>query len=122
MLIIVWLLLGLAAGFIGSKIVNNTGRGILGDIVVGVLGALFGGFLFTRLGAEGDGAEPLELARRDVRLGRALGPVLRAPPAAVREVALTAGVGATVVTRLGRPRDDAKRDRGNGGGASCPVY
>jgi uncharacterized membrane protein YeaQ/YmgE (transglycosylase-associated protein family) len=53
MSIIAWLLLGLAAGFIGSKIVNNTGRGILGDIVVGVLGALFGGFLFTRLGAEG---------------------------------------------------------------------
>jgi uncharacterized membrane protein YeaQ/YmgE (transglycosylase-associated protein family) len=53
MSIIAWLLLGLAAGFIGSKIVDKSGRGILGDIVVGVLGALFGGFLFNLFGEYG---------------------------------------------------------------------
>ena len=53
MSIIAWLLLGLAAGFLGSKIVNNTGRGVLGDIVIGVFGALLGGYVFTLFGAHG---------------------------------------------------------------------
>jgi uncharacterized membrane protein YeaQ/YmgE (transglycosylase-associated protein family) len=53
MSIVAWLLLGLLAGFIGSKIVDNTGKGIVGDIMVGVLGALVGGFLFSILGASG---------------------------------------------------------------------
>ncbi len=53
MSIIGWLVLGLIAGFIGSKIVNNSGQGIVVDIVLGVVGAFVGGFLFTRLGASG---------------------------------------------------------------------
>jgi uncharacterized membrane protein YeaQ/YmgE (transglycosylase-associated protein family) len=48
-----WILLGLIAGFIGSKIVNRTGEGILLDIVLGVVGAVVGGFLFTAVGATG---------------------------------------------------------------------
>lgn len=53
MSIVAWLLLGLLAGFLGSKIVDNSGKGIVGDIMVGVLGALVGGFLFSIFGAYG---------------------------------------------------------------------
>jgi uncharacterized membrane protein YeaQ/YmgE (transglycosylase-associated protein family) len=51
--ILAWLVLGLIAGFIGSKIVNHTGSGILIDIVLGVIGAMVGGFLFSLFGAAG---------------------------------------------------------------------
>ncbi|HEY1426348.1 MAG TPA: GlsB/YeaQ/YmgE family stress response membrane protein [Caulobacteraceae bacterium] len=51
--IIAWIVLGLIAGFIASKIVNHTGSGIIMDIVLGVVGALVGGFLFSIFGAAG---------------------------------------------------------------------
>jgi uncharacterized membrane protein YeaQ/YmgE (transglycosylase-associated protein family) len=51
MSIIAWLVLGLIAGFIGSKIVNRTGEGVILDIVLGTVGATVGGFLFTLFGA-----------------------------------------------------------------------
>ena len=53
MSIIGWIVLGLIAGFIGSKIVNKSGSGILLDIVLGVVGAVVGGFLFNTFGAVG---------------------------------------------------------------------
>jgi uncharacterized membrane protein YeaQ/YmgE (transglycosylase-associated protein family) len=53
MSILGWIVLGLIAGFIGSKIVNKRGEGFFLDIVLGVVGAIVGGFLFTRLGAVG---------------------------------------------------------------------
>jgi uncharacterized membrane protein YeaQ/YmgE (transglycosylase-associated protein family) len=53
MSIIGWLILGLIAGFIGSKIVNKEGQGFLLDIALGVIGAIVGGLLFTAFGAEG---------------------------------------------------------------------
>jgi uncharacterized membrane protein YeaQ/YmgE (transglycosylase-associated protein family) len=53
MSIIAWLILGLIAGFIASKIVNRQGEGILVDIVLGIIGALVGGFLFNAFGAAG---------------------------------------------------------------------
>lgn len=53
MSIIGWLVLGLIAGFIGSKIVNNQGQGIILDIVLGIVGAFVGGFLFSFFGATG---------------------------------------------------------------------
>ncbi len=46
--IIAWLVLGLIAGFIASKLVNKTGEGLILDIVLGVVGAFVGGFVFTR--------------------------------------------------------------------------
>ena len=49
--IIAWLVLGLIAGFIASKIVNNSGQGVLLDIVLGIIGAFVGGFLFSFFGA-----------------------------------------------------------------------
>jgi uncharacterized membrane protein YeaQ/YmgE (transglycosylase-associated protein family) len=53
MSILGWILLGLIAGFIGSKIVNKNGQGLLLDIVLGIVGALVGGFLFSLFGAGG---------------------------------------------------------------------
>ena len=48
-----WIVLGLIAGFIASKIVNRTGQGVLLDIVLGVVGAVLGGSLFTTFGMAG---------------------------------------------------------------------
>ena len=54
MSIIAWLVLGLLAGWIGSMIVNRgRGEGLLLDIVLGVVGAFVGGFLFNMFGAAG---------------------------------------------------------------------
>jgi uncharacterized membrane protein YeaQ/YmgE (transglycosylase-associated protein family) len=53
MSILAWLVLGLVAGFIGSKIVNRTGEGLVLDIVLGIVGALVGGYLFSMFGAAG---------------------------------------------------------------------
>jgi uncharacterized membrane protein YeaQ/YmgE (transglycosylase-associated protein family) len=51
--IISWIILGLIAGFIGSKIVNRQGQGFWLDIAIGIVGALVGGFLFNLFGASG---------------------------------------------------------------------
>jgi uncharacterized membrane protein YeaQ/YmgE (transglycosylase-associated protein family) len=48
-----WLVLGLVAGFIASKLVNRRGEGILLDVLLGVVGALIGGWLFHLFGAAG---------------------------------------------------------------------
>ena len=53
MSIIGWIVLGLIAGFIASRIVNKSGSGIVIDIVLGVVGAVVGGFLFNTFGAAG---------------------------------------------------------------------
>ena len=53
---IVWfLIVGLIAGWLASMLVKGGGYGLLGDMVVGVLGALLGGFLFSTLGGAVDG-------------------------------------------------------------------
>ena len=53
MSIIAWIVLGLIAGFIASKIVNKSGEGIILDIVLGVVGAVVGGWLFSVFGMSG---------------------------------------------------------------------
>jgi uncharacterized membrane protein YeaQ/YmgE (transglycosylase-associated protein family) len=53
MSILAWIVLGLIAGFIGSKIVNKSGEGVLLDILLGIVGAVLGGWLFNRFGAAG---------------------------------------------------------------------
>ncbi len=59
MSVIAWIVLGLIAGFIGSRIVNRDSRGagrsegLVFDIVLGIIGALVGGFIFNELGAVG---------------------------------------------------------------------
>jgi uncharacterized membrane protein YeaQ/YmgE (transglycosylase-associated protein family) len=51
MSIIGWIVLGLIAGWIGSLIVDSGGKGPMLDIVLGIVGALVGGFIFNLLGA-----------------------------------------------------------------------
>ena len=51
MSILAWIILGLLAGFIASQIVNHRGSGILLDIVLGIIGAMVGGWLFSLFGA-----------------------------------------------------------------------
>jgi uncharacterized membrane protein YeaQ/YmgE (transglycosylase-associated protein family) len=51
--IISWIFIGLIAGFIGSKIVNKTGEGLIRDIILGITGAFVGGWIFTTIGAAG---------------------------------------------------------------------
>jgi uncharacterized membrane protein YeaQ/YmgE (transglycosylase-associated protein family) len=53
MSVLAWIVLGLIAGFIASKIVNRSGQGFLLDIMLGIVGAVVGGFMFTALGATG---------------------------------------------------------------------
>jgi uncharacterized membrane protein YeaQ/YmgE (transglycosylase-associated protein family) len=50
---LVWIILGLISGFIASKVVNKQGEGWIGDIVLGIIGAVVGGWLFGLLGARG---------------------------------------------------------------------
>jgi uncharacterized membrane protein YeaQ/YmgE (transglycosylase-associated protein family) len=51
--IIAWLILGLIAGFIASKLVNRQGEGMAMDIVLGIVGAVVGGFIANMLGFHG---------------------------------------------------------------------
>jgi uncharacterized membrane protein YeaQ/YmgE (transglycosylase-associated protein family) len=53
MSILAWLVLGLIAGFLGSKIVNKSGEGFFLDLILGILGAVVGGYLFQMFGAHG---------------------------------------------------------------------
>ena len=53
MSIIAWIVLGLIAGFIASKIVNKSGEGLIRDILLGIVGALVGGWLFRAFGMHG---------------------------------------------------------------------
>ena len=53
MSILAWLVVGLIAGFLASKVINKTGEGLVMDIVLGVVGAVVGGFIFNMLGASG---------------------------------------------------------------------
>ena len=53
MSIIAWLILGLIAGFIASKIINKSGEGLIVDILLGIVGAFVGGFIFNYFGGVG---------------------------------------------------------------------
>ena len=53
MSIIGWIIFGLIAGFIASKIVNRAGEGLLLDIVLGVVGSVVGGYIFAFFGNVG---------------------------------------------------------------------
>jgi uncharacterized membrane protein YeaQ/YmgE (transglycosylase-associated protein family) len=53
MSILAWIVLGLIAGFIGSKLVNKSNEGVLLDIILGIVGAVIGGWVFQFFGAAG---------------------------------------------------------------------
>ena len=54
MSVISWIILGLIAGFIGSKIVNKSGQGLFLDIALGIVGAIVGGVISSQLFGRGD--------------------------------------------------------------------
>ena len=53
MSVLAWMVLGLIAGFVASNILRSSGQGLLLDLVLGVIGAVVGGYLFTAIGATG---------------------------------------------------------------------
>jgi uncharacterized membrane protein YeaQ/YmgE (transglycosylase-associated protein family) len=42
---VVWIIVGLVAGFLASRFVKGGGYGLIGDVIVGLIGAVIGGFL-----------------------------------------------------------------------------
>ena len=50
---IAWIVVGIIGGFIGSMVVNKRGQGLFGDLLLGVLGAVLGGWAFNQLGSSG---------------------------------------------------------------------
>ena len=57
MTILGWIIVGLLAGFIASKIVSKEGQGCLTDIALGLVGAVIGGFLFQSIGGREIGGQ-----------------------------------------------------------------
>ena len=54
--LILFILIGLIAGALAGRVVSGHGYGVLGDIVVGIIGAFLGGWIFTTfLGVSGGG-------------------------------------------------------------------
>jgi len=53
MSILAWIILGLIAGFIASRIVNRRGSGLVLDLVIGIVGAVIGGWIVTAVGGTG---------------------------------------------------------------------
>ena len=48
--ILIWIIVGLVAGVLASMVMGGTGYGIIGDIIIGIVGAFVGGWLFSKLG------------------------------------------------------------------------
>jgi len=55
MSLLAWIILGLVAGYIASRVVGGTGNGAVMDIVLGIVGAVIGGWLFNTFGMAGVG-------------------------------------------------------------------
>ena len=53
MSLLAWIILGLIAGFVASKLINRTGEGVVLDILLGIVGAVIGGWLFNTFGMAG---------------------------------------------------------------------
>jgi uncharacterized membrane protein YeaQ/YmgE (transglycosylase-associated protein family) len=50
MSLLTWVIVGLVAGLLASLVMGGTGLGIIGDIIIGIIGAFVGGWLFQKLG------------------------------------------------------------------------
>jgi uncharacterized membrane protein YeaQ/YmgE (transglycosylase-associated protein family) len=48
--LLTWIIVGLIAGVLASLVMGGTGYGLIGDIIIGIVGAFVGGWLFSRLG------------------------------------------------------------------------
>jgi uncharacterized membrane protein YeaQ/YmgE (transglycosylase-associated protein family) len=55
--IIAWIIIGVVAGFVTGKVMKGSGFGFFMDMLVGLIGAVVGGFLATRLGLAGPGQQ-----------------------------------------------------------------
>ena len=53
MSVVAWIVFGLITGFVASRIVNQRGQGCILNVVLGIVGAFIGGFIFTRIGGAG---------------------------------------------------------------------
>ena len=53
MSILAWIVLGLIVGFLASAVMRGGGYGLVGDVIVGIVGALLGGLIFSALGGSG---------------------------------------------------------------------
>ena len=51
--ILAWLIIGLIAGALAGMVMRGGGYGIIGDIIVGIIGAFLGGFIFSLFGGSG---------------------------------------------------------------------
>lgn len=61
MSILAWLIVGLIAGWLAGMVMKGGGYGVIGDIIVGVVGALIGGFLASVLFNAGDAVNGINL-------------------------------------------------------------
>ncbi len=50
-----WIVIGLIAGWLAGKVTRGAGFGCLGDVVLGLIGAVLGGWIFSKLGIFGGG-------------------------------------------------------------------
>jgi uncharacterized membrane protein YeaQ/YmgE (transglycosylase-associated protein family) len=50
MSILTWIIVGLIAGVLASLVMGGTGYGLIGDIIIGIIGAFVGGWVFSALG------------------------------------------------------------------------
>jgi uncharacterized membrane protein YeaQ/YmgE (transglycosylase-associated protein family) len=48
--LLTWLIVGLVAGLLASLVMGGTGLGLIGDIIIGIIGAFVGGWIFRKLG------------------------------------------------------------------------
>ena len=67
---IAWIVLGLIAGFIASKVINKSGGGLFTDLILGIVGGLVGGFIVERAPMLGNLFGHIHI------LGFALGPLI----------------------------------------------
>ena len=61
--LLIWLIIGAVAGWLAGIVMKGTGYGLVGDIIIGILGAFVAGFLFPRMGIYlGSGIVPAIIA------------------------------------------------------------
>lgn len=59
--ILAWIVLGLIAGWLAGKVTRGSGFGVIGDIILGIIGALVGGFLASNLLGMSDAVNGLNI-------------------------------------------------------------
>src|SRR5690242_15385639 len=104
MAILWWIIVGLVAGWATGKIMGGAGYGFIMDIVVGIIGALIGGFIMSRLGLAASGGMIYTIivaifARSSSRSSSASSPAKNPPPDTAgeretRAITMSVGIGA----------------------------